>query len=225
MSEVKKRLLRQLAEKAGVGFEGFADTVGRPGAATRAAIRAYQEGRDVSQAIREQFGENPPEAPSGAEIAEAFGERYDVENPAVLGTIATAADMADPLMFVPGGQVGRLGAHAGKLGAVAKRLPGPFSRGIGKGVKFVDDMPQGGSGAVRVVDDVPTNLGSVKVLDDTPKGGGQVASDELKKSVSLPEYKKGMERAGVSRQSKMDERLGIDRDAILKELEKLAKDR
>jgi hypothetical protein len=224
MSNFKQTVLRKLASDLGEGSEEFFDALDRPGRATRAAISAIQEDKPVFEAIKRQFGANPPEAPSGADIAERFGEDYDIQNPAVLGSIATAADFVDPTMLIPGGQVGRLGAQVGKLGAVAKKLPGPFARGVGKGVKVVDDMPQGSYGSVKVVDDAPTKIGSVKVVDDAPKGGGQVAGSDLKRSVSLPEYKKGMQRAGVNRQGKMDERLGIDREAILKELERLAKD-
>lgn len=112
MSNFKQMVLRKLASDLGEGSDKLFDAIDRPGRATRAGISALQQDKPVFEAIKRQFGANPPEAPSGADIAERFGQDYDIQNPAVLGSVATAADFFDPTMLIPGAQVGKLGAIA-----------------------------------------------------------------------------------------------------------------
>ena len=99
------------------------DLLERPGRATRAGISAMQNDGDALSAIKTQLmgGDERPEAPTGADIAEKFGEDYDVQNPYALAGLATLADVADPSMLIPGGgQAGALGKAALAAGAFSK---------------------------------------------------------------------------------------------------------
>lgn len=90
------------------------DYADRPAAAARSAVGAFQEGQDMSDAFMEQLGKPSSEAPTGADIAEKFGESQNIKNPYALGAIATVADVAlDPLNLVPGGSA-RHGMKAAK---------------------------------------------------------------------------------------------------------------
>ena len=108
----KLRGLIGQGERLGAKALGILD---RPGRATRAALDALQEDQSVMDAIGGQLSGEAPAPPSGADIAEKFGERHDVQSPAALAAIATAADFIDPTMLVPGAQLAKIG----KLGALA----------------------------------------------------------------------------------------------------------
>jgi hypothetical protein len=111
-------------EKEALEEQGIADKLldllDRPGRATRAGISALQNDRDAIEAVRAQFGKNAPEAPTGADIAQKFSDDTGVENPIALGALATLADVVDPSMIVPGGQVTKLGKGMRMLGKGAK---------------------------------------------------------------------------------------------------------
>ena len=148
MSEVQKRVLRKLVGDKADQEEGFGsklmDALDRPGRATRAAIGAFQQDQPIMPAIKEQFGANPPDAPTGYQLAEHVQDKYDIQNPVALAAMATAADVADPTMFIPGGQVTKLG----KMGVLSKMA--------GKGqsaaevLRDMQKMPKGKYGRVAV---------------------------------------------------------------------------
>lgn len=146
MSEFRKRLFNKLLADAGSGAETLVDVLDRPGRATRAAIDAYQQDKPILGAIGSQLTEKNPEAPpTGAELAETFQEQSGVDNPYVLGALATMADTLDPTMLIPGGAPAKLGLKgvkgmrmADKAADAAKGLP---ARGVGKGITLKDNVP------------------------------------------------------------------------------------
>lgn len=116
----KDKVLQKLMGKVSEGTEWALDKLDTPSRATRAAIGAYQNDEDVLDAIKGQFSENAPEAPSGIDIAEKFGEDFDIQNPYALGAIATAADVIDPTMLIPGGQASKFGKLSKIIGKSEK---------------------------------------------------------------------------------------------------------
>ena len=85
-------------------FEKIRQALERPGAAARGGIGALQE--DVTdptaayEAAKQAF-QSPETAPTGYDIAERFGESANIENPYILGALATIAETADPTSLVP----------------------------------------------------------------------------------------------------------------------------
>lgn len=128
MSDIKQKVLSKIirgeSPEMGLGVQAQEDSAAEklmkildmPGRATRAAIGAYQKGMPLVEAAKQQFDFQAPEAPSGAELAEHVRDKYEVESPAALAAMATAAEVVDPTMLIPGGQVSKLG----KLGAISK---------------------------------------------------------------------------------------------------------
>jgi len=96
-------------------FEKTLEHLDTPGRMTRAGIGALQGDGDVLDAIRGQVGVGGPEAPSGFDIASKFGDQYGIENPYALTAIATAADVLDPTMLIPGGQTTKIAPMAAKI--------------------------------------------------------------------------------------------------------------
>lgn len=99
----KKQALMQLG-----GMDNFMDKLDTPGRAMRSGIDAYQKDQPVWDAVKAQFGDNHPPAPSGADLAETFGEQHDVQNPYALTALATLGDIVDPTMLTPAGTVSKL---------------------------------------------------------------------------------------------------------------------
>lgn len=98
--EAKRKALEKLAGYDEESMQRILDT---PGRITRAGIHAFQNDQPIMAAMGEQLKPNAPQAPSGADIAETFGQKHNVQNPYVLGGLATLADVFDPTMLVPGG--------------------------------------------------------------------------------------------------------------------------
>jgi hypothetical protein len=98
------------------------DLLDRPGRATRAGISAAQNDKDIFPAIKEQLmgGQERPDAPTGADIASKLSDDTGLENPYALAGIATAADVLDPSMAIPGGAPLKA---AGMLGTMARMAP------------------------------------------------------------------------------------------------------
>lgn len=215
MSDVKQRILRKLAGDLSQGTDWVLDKLDRPGRATRAGISAYQNDEDVMDAIGAQLGENPPEAPSGADIADKFGEDYDVENPYALAGIATAADFLDPTMAIPGGQLSK-GAKAAKMvgksetvASLAKKLGmseealmafrrGALARKAGTGetaAEILKKAPESKYGKVAVVPDaneqamMQMKRDAFMKMADTPKPNPKAKdireTDDFKKHLQL----------------------------------------
>lgn len=190
--------LENAGEAAGEGLGWILDKLDRPGRATRAAIGAYQDDMDVADAVMDQLGSDPSDAPSGAEIAEKLGEKYDIQDPAILAALATAADVIDPTMMIPGGSVAKVAKVADKAGDAAK------------GRKVYDILKQGAKGKTPldrarqrsgiVVKETAQeaaerkmreNFGKVNVVDDSVKAAGQAPSKELRDSVISGTAKSG----------------------------------
>lgn len=200
MADFKKRILSRLAADAGEGSDYLLKQLDKPGRATRAAIDALQTDKDILPAIKAQFGEAPPEVPSGADIAERAGEKYDIQSPAALAAIATAADVIDPTMFVPGGQVSKIG-KLGVLGKAAQK--GKVASKAGKGVKVVDDAPKS-FGKVSVKDPV-VNPGKVQVRDPAPQSYGSVKVKDSKPM--KPKTKEDVEQMSILELQEMIKKL------------------
>lgn len=81
----------------------FMEGLDLPGRAMRSGIGAYLQDEPVWEAIK-----NPQDAPTGCEIAEMAGEKYDIQNPYALTGIATAADVIDPVGLLPGGLITKI---------------------------------------------------------------------------------------------------------------------
>lgn len=124
MADIKQQVLSRLMRGETPQIEAQEDSMGEkvmkalemPGRATRAAIGAYQQDEPILDAAKAQFSFDAPDAPSGADLAEHVQDKYDIESPAALAAMATAADVIDPTMLIPGGQI----TKAGKLGALMK---------------------------------------------------------------------------------------------------------
>lgn len=140
MADYKREALKRLAgmsDEAPVGklakgkmadrsmMDQILEYMAKPGAASRAAIAALQADQSPVEAFTSQWDKPSAEAPTGADIAETFGEQYGVENPYALGALATITDLgADPTNLVPGGAFKKLPAALG----MAKGI-----KGMGKG--------------------------------------------------------------------------------------------
>lgn len=86
------------------------DYLGRPGAATRSAIdAAVSEDGKPWEAFKQGLQRPTEDSPTGADIADKVGERFDIQNPMALAGLATLADLTDPVSFVPGGQISKSG--------------------------------------------------------------------------------------------------------------------
>lgn len=164
MSDFKKRILNKLAGNISEGTDWALDKLDRPGRATRAGIGAAQNDEDVWDAVKAQFGENPPEAPSGTDIADKFSEDYDITNPYALTGIATAAEVVDPTMFIPGGQVSKVG----KLGKL-KTLMGVAEKGdTAADILRMGSKAEHGAEAVNKGASAISQIGKAKVETRNP---------------------------------------------------------
>lgn len=169
--DFKQRVLQRLINDSGEGADWLFDKLDRPGRATRAGIGALQEGQgfgDAYSAAKAQFGAEPPEAPTGADIADRVAEDYNIENPALLAGIATAADVVDPTMVIPGGQISK----ASKLN-VLRKMAGKSPK-MGKGVVMrpsaadkAADLAAAGKSKTSVV---PTKQ---QIREEAARGGTQ----------------------------------------------------
>ena len=142
MDENKKQALLKLANP-----DDLLNMLDAPGRAMRAGIQAYQTDQPVWPSISSQLQPNAPEAPTGAQIAETFGEQHDVQNPYALAGLATLADFVDPTMLVPFGGISKVG----KAKAAMKYLP-----------KEINAAKRIASGAEKLA----SEFGKVKVIPD-----------------------------------------------------------
>ena len=188
--EALRRLLQKMSTKGSEALDTGLDILDRPGRATRAAIGAAQDDKgfsDIMSAAGAQLKEGAPEAPSGADIAERVGEKYDIQNPLALAALATAADVVDPTIFVPGGQVTKLG-KAGKLGKMGMKAGD--AKKLGKTI-LKPEAPEKIGKVILRDDAVPKSSGMLRTVDTAPTKPGQVASQELQDSVQtyIPKQK------------------------------------
>lgn len=219
--EALERLIRRAQDEEGEEEASMLgktlDVLDTPGRATRAAIGAYQQDKPVLGAIKEQFSANRPEAPSGEELATRFSDKYDVNNPAVLTALATLAEVADPSMLVPGGQVGKLGKIAG------------MAKGVGKGRKVAGKAVEMGSDTLRAAKG--QLQGKTAVIEGTGdalseaamKGRGQLAGleDSLKRMKSeMAKGGKGLYAKEPLREKQMIDflRSRIDDEDVIKKI-------
>ncbi len=176
-SDMLQSLLKKAAAKGSVALDAGLEALDKPGRAMRAGIGAYQDDEDVMGAIKSQFNDDAPEAPSGADLAEKFGDKYDVQSPAALAALATAADFVDPTMVIPGGQVTKLG----KLKVLDKAAKGGKTADILKdGQKMRrGDLIKKPFGSVEVKPEAPVNPGKVMVKDDMSTPGRVTVREDI----------------------------------------------
>jgi len=185
------------------------DLLERPGRATRAGISAMQNDSDPLAAAKMQLmgGSERPEAPTGADIAEKFGEDYDVQNPYALAGLATLADVADPSMLIPGGgQAGALGkaalaagafSKAGKAGKAVSRIgKTPVqARNTAELLKVRDILSNPKYGDLPAVQNALRKTGKVEksdVIQSGEKTLGAAESDDLASKILKVLEDKGM---------------------------------
>jgi len=161
-TNILKKIMAKKADEEGIGSK-ILSALDTPGRVTRAGIDAYQHDKPVLSAMGDQIGSDAPPVASGADIAEKFGQDHDITNPYALGGIATAADLIDPTMLVPGGQIAKLG-KLGKLGAIRKMA------GKGRKAEHYADASK------RVSKEAAKSHGKVGVI----KTAEEIAEEEMK---------------------------------------------
>lgn len=161
-----------------------------PGRATRAGIGALQDDRGVLDAIRGQIGTPTEKAPSGFDIASKVGEDYGIENPYALTAIATAADVLDPTIAIPGGMPGKLAA----AGMIGTRV-GPKAAAAAKGMYKVGDISfpaRSSAEAMQIAKALKQQSkvsGTTTLVKDDPiqkiSGGVQFMDDAIRPATNL----------------------------------------
>lgn len=99
--DLRKKLGGQAPEEDPSMMDQTLDYLGRPGAAFRSGAHAAQKGEPIWEATKRGFTSPSSEAPTGSDIADEFSRQTGVENPYVLGTLATMGDIADPAAMIP----------------------------------------------------------------------------------------------------------------------------
>ena len=163
--------------KAERGFgDKVMDYLDRPGAASRAAIMAGVRGQNPLTAFGEQFTESSEKAPSGADIAETVGEKFDIQNPYALAGLATLADLTDPTNLVPGGIL-KKAPKAMKAISGAKKLDMPKPTNVAQMMK---ERAAAGKTGSMVLDTGPKGIESLSDLrlDKVKKDAGLFDTDE-----------------------------------------------
>lgn len=195
-TDLLRRLLSKVASKGMQGLQEGVDVLDTPGRATRSALGALQGDESALDAFAAQFAEDRPDAPSGADIAERFGEDFDVQSPAALAAIATAADVIDPTMMLPGGMMGKAATKLGVINKAAKT--GDTAADLFRAGNKMNkrDMLKAPHGKVTVKDpivnpgkvtvkDQPMNAGSVRVKPETRPNYGKVSAPEHERAREL----------------------------------------
>ncbi len=165
-----QNIAKQKAERS-FGSKAM-DYISRPGAATRAAIMAGLTGKSASDAFGEQIQQPSEQAPSGADIVDLASEQYDIENPYLQTGLATAADLIDPTMLLPGGILK-------KAPAAMKALQGA------KAVRKIPMTSAGPSAAQLLKEAKKSKFGSVAVketAEEAPFAG--LKAERLKRQFS-----------------------------------------
>lgn len=89
---------KKLRSRLGKSANTALDYLGRPNAAIKRGALDFAKSGSISGALGaagDQLGQPSDEAPSGYEVAEALGQRYDIESPEALTALSVAAEMAD----------------------------------------------------------------------------------------------------------------------------------
>jgi hypothetical protein len=133
-------------------FDKGMDLLDRPGALMRSALQGIVRGEGVNQAgktFTEPLGKST--APSGYDVASEIGEKYGIESPAVLGTLATGIDLLDPSMVA-----GKLGAglKAAKAANKSSRFSDLFKGLTSKSPKAKESMVKGAAKADSKIDEL-----------------------------------------------------------------------
>lgn len=156
-------------------FEKILNTLDMPGRATRAATNALLEGNDPLAEAKSQLG-TEAQAASGFDIASKVGNKYGIENPYALTAIATAADVLDPSMFIPGGVIkGPLSKMAGKASSMFKIGDISFpAKSTAEAKKIADQLKKQGkvnptTTLVKDTEPVSRDLGKINFIDDRAK--------------------------------------------------------
>lgn len=151
------------------------------GAPTRAAIGAIQEGKNPLEAYSQQFGEEPEKAPTGKDIASKAGlsREEGILGVSPAGAVGLAVDIiADPLTFIPFGQVAKLGAKGGSIGlGMAAKAGGKALKGSAKAA----DILTGTEAASKTVKGIQSAIETGK---ETAKAVGNVVETYIKPKVS-----------------------------------------
>lgn len=156
-----------------------ADYLGRPNAAIKSGIHAFQNDQPVLDAISKGFTSHSDQAPTGDQIATKFGESYGVENPMALAGLATIAEMADVPGLSPFSKGSKMMKAVGKVDPSAvKKLPG---------------MAKTGESAADVLKKAPdSQFGKVAVTPDRPQPG--ISRQTLQDRVGRENYDKIIKR-------------------------------
>lgn len=123
----------RIRQSLGKPIEKGLDYLGRPNAAMKSGVMDYVKNDSLSGALgfaASQLGMSSDSAPSGYDVAEAIGDKYDIQSPAALTALSVGAEMMD----VPG--VGM----AGKGLRMANKASKP-TRNVAQGIKVIDDTP------------------------------------------------------------------------------------
>lgn len=156
-----------------------AEYLARPNAAIKAATMDYLEDEDLGGALErgyEQLGQESSTAPTGYEIGEKAGEKYDITNPLALTAVSTAAEMADlPYGLGKLSKASRMARGGSKTASKIDDLPSklreptekPIKR-MGEGVRLIDDTPRSTyTGKVRTPDmDKTEDIGEVLTVPE-----------------------------------------------------------
>ena len=113
---VREEALDEIPKEEPSMLEKAGDYLDRPASVVRQGIHsAMSEDGNALEDMIAQARRSSSEAPTGADIADRASEKFDIQNPYALGAIATAADLADPTMLIPGGQGAKVMNAAGKF--------------------------------------------------------------------------------------------------------------
>lgn len=140
----------RIKQSLGKPIEKGLDYLGRPNAAMKSGVMDYVKNDSLSGALgsaASQLGMPSDSAPSGYDVAEAIGSKYDIQSPAALTALSVGAEMMD----VPG--VGM----AGKGLRMANKASKP-TQNVAEGIRVLDDTPN----AQRLAN---KNYGSVRTPD------------------------------------------------------------
>lgn len=177
-----QRLLGKQVEvepEEGSMFDTTLDYLGRPNAAIKSGIHAYQQGEPVLDAMSRGFTSPSDQAPTGDQIASKFGESTGIENPMALAALSTLAEMAD----VP--TVGPLSKGAKAMKAVSKVPP--------SAVKKVPGFAKTGESAAEALQKAkPSEFGKVAVTTDRAQPG--LSRQTLQDRVGREDYDKIIKR-------------------------------
>lgn len=166
-------------EEQGSFLESAVDYLGRPNAAIKSGVNAFQQNEPVLDAMYKGLTSPSDQAPSGDQIASKFGESYGIENPMVLAGLSTVAEMADVPGLAPFSKGSKMMRAVGKLDPSAiKKVPG---------------MAKTGESLAEVAKKTPdSEYGRVLVTPDRPQPG--ISRQTLQDRVGRENYDKIIKR-------------------------------